>query len=142
MAEYTQTTTYDASMQDLIRMWNNVTTQRFIERFNELIDDEFTTITSGAAAYTFTQATWDKAVQKVLSELNNQTNRTCFKQFLDLMAVEFVDIAATGLSYTRNMTSLTAKRCFETASNSIHRELIHEMIALIIIELDLIVAAS
>lgn len=142
MAEYTQTTTYDASMQDLIRMWSNTTTKRFIERFNSLIDAELTTIVAGAAAYTFTQATWDKAVQKALSDLNNETNRRCFKWFLDLMAVEFVDIAATGMAYTRNLTQLTSRRCFETATNSIHRELIHEMIDLIIVELDLVVAAS
>jgi hypothetical protein len=142
MAEYTQTTTYDKSMQDKIRMWSNTTTQRFIERFNSLIDAEFTLVDAGVAAYTFTQATWDKAVQKLLVELNNETNRRCFKWFLDLMAIEFVDIAATGMAYTKTYTEVQMRRCFETASNSIHRELIHEMITLITTELDAIEDAS
>ena len=138
--EYTQTTTYDDSMQDLIRMWSNTTTKRFIENFNSLIDAELTSIASSTMdAYTFTQATWDKDVSEVLFDLNNDTNRRCFKNFLDLMAVEFVDIAANGYSYTLNATQLTARRCFETCSNSIHVDLVHKMLALIQIELNLVV---
>ena len=142
MAEYTQTTTYGASLQDKIRMWNNITTQRFVERFNSLIKTEFDGMVGDVDGYTITQATWDKAVQKALADLNNETNRRCFKWYLDLMAVEFVEIASTGLGAARSQTQLTARRCFETASNTIHRELVHEIIDLHIVELDLIEATS
>ena len=142
MAEYTQTTTYDASMQDLIRMWNNTTTKRFIERFNALIDAEFTLVDVGVAAYTFTAATFDKAINEALYDLNNETNRQCFKKLADLLSVEFVDIAATGMAYTENTTAAKMKECFISASNSIHKELVYEMIDLIQVELAAIVAAS
>ena len=142
MAEYTQTTTFGTSMGDLNRMWNNTTTKTFIERYMTLIDAQLDLVDAGGVAYSFTQATWDTAVNKALAELNNETNRKCFKDFADLISVDWVDIAANGMSYTRDITYLNAIRCFETATNSIHKELLHEMIALIIIELDLIVAAS
>lgn len=142
MAEYTQTTTYDASMQDLIRMWNNTTTKRFIEQFNALIDAELTLVDAGVVAYTFTLATWNKSVAGILQGLNNDTSRQCFKKFCDLLATDFVDIAANGMSYTRDITVRGARECFYSCPNSINRELLHEMIALVIIELDLIVAAS
>ncbi len=142
MAEYTQTTTYDASMQDLIRMWSNTTTKRFIERINTLIDAELTLVDAGVAAYTFTIATWNSNVQKALADMSNMTNKDCFRNFMDLLAIEFVDIAATGMAYTKTYEELQMRRCFETAPNSIHQELVHKMIALITIELDLIVAAS
>jgi hypothetical protein len=142
MAEYTKTATYDASMQDVIRMWNNTTTKKFIEEINTLIVTELDLVDAGVAAYTFTQATWDKAVGKILADLNNETNRKCFKDALDLLAVEWVDIALTGMAYTRNCTEIEVRRCFETVSNSIHKELVHKMMLLVGAELDLIEAAS
>jgi hypothetical protein len=142
MAEYTQTTTYDKNMQDKIRMWSNTTTKRFIENFNSLVDAELTLVDAGVAAYTFTPATWEKAVTKALSDLNNETNRRCFKWFMDMLKVEFTDIAATGMAYTKTYSEIQMRRCFDTASNSIHRELIHEMITLIWTELDAIEDAS
>ena len=142
MAEYTQTTTYDASMQDVIRMWNNTTTKRFIENFNSLVDAEFTLVDAGVDAYTFTIAAWNKAIAESLYDLNNETNRQCFKKLADLLAIEFVDIAATGMAYTETTTAAKMKECFITATNSIHKELVHKMIDLIQVELAAIVAAS
>ena len=142
MAEYTQTTTYDKSMQDKIRMFNNTKTKTFVENFNTLIDAEFTTVSAGAVAYTFTPATWKKAVNEALVDLNNETARQCFSKFGDLLSVEFVDIAATGMAYTKNTTARKMRECFYSAPNTLQRELIFEMIALIDTELDLIVAAS
>ena len=142
MAEYTQTATYDASMQDLIRMWNNTTTKRFIENFNSIIDAEFTLVDAGVAAYTFTPATFAKSIAESLYDLNNDTNKQAFLKLSKFLSIEFVDIAATGMAYTETTSAAEMKRCFETATNSIHRELVHKMVDLIQVELALIVAAS